>query len=110
MTGVQTCALPIFVISDDDVKFVGVGADATLNPKKVSVNEPAWPDLVQRWQDELGVLIEEHRAGVADVAPLKGAATCRHCSFAGFCREPWSLSGAQDAGVDDGSTSVGLQS
>ena len=85
-------------------------SDATLNPKKVSANEPTWPDLTQAWQDELGVLIEEVRVGVADVAPLKGTATCRYCSFAGFCREPWSLSGAQDAGEDDGSTGVGVQS
>ena len=101
-------AIGYVVISDDDVKFVGVGADAALNPKKVSANELAWPDLMQAWQGELGVLIEEHRAGVADVAPLKGKATCRYCSFAGFCREPWSLSGAQDAGDDDGETSVSV--
>ena len=103
-------AIGYIVISDDDVKFVGVGADAALSPKKISTNEPAWADLTQAWQDELGVLIEEHRAGVADVAPLKGAATCRYCSFAGFCREPWSLSGAQDAGEIEGSTSAGAPS
>lgn len=103
-------AIGYIVISDDDVKFVGVGADAALNPKKVSANEPTWPDLTQAWQHELGALIEEHRAGVADVAPLKGTATCRYCSFAGFCREPWSLSGgvAQDAGDDEDSTSSGV--
>ncbi len=103
-------AIGYIVISDDDVKFVGVGADAALNPKRISANEPAWPDLTQAWQDELGVLIEEHRTGVAYVAPLKGTATCRRCSFAGFCREPWSLSGAQGEGDDEGSTSAGVQS
>ena len=103
-------AIGYIVISDDDVKFVGVGRDASLNPKKLSANEPAWSELTRAWQDELGVLIEEHRTGVADVAPLKGAATCRYCSFAGFCREPWSLSGAQDAGVDEGSSDAGVPS
>ncbi len=105
-------AIGYIVISDDDVKFVGVGADAALNPKKISSNEPAWADLTEAWQSELGVLIREHRAGIADVAPLKGVATCRYCSYAGFCREPWSLSGgvAQDSGEDDDSTSVGVQS
>lgn len=99
-------AIGYILISDDDVKLVGVGADAALNPKKVSANEPTWSDLRQAWQGELGVLIEEHRRGVADVAPLKGATTCLYCSFAGFCREPWSLSGAHDIGEDDGSKSA----
>jgi len=103
-------AMGYIVISDDDVKFVGVGADAALNPKKVSANEPAWPDLMQMWQDELALLIDEHRVGVAKVAPLKGTATCQYCSFAGFCREPWSLSGAEDAVEEEGSANAGGQS
>ncbi len=105
-------AIAYLIISDDDVKFVGVGADAALNPKKISANEPTWAGLTEAWQSELTALIDEHRAGVADVAPLKGTATCRHCSFAGFCREPWSLSGggALDVGEDDGSTGTDAQS
>ncbi len=103
-------AIGYIVISDDDVKFVGIGADTALNPKKISPNEPAWPELTQAWQGEIRVLVEEHRTGVADVAPLKGTATCRHCSYAGFCREPWSLAGAQDAGEVDDSTSAGAES
>ncbi len=102
-------ALGYIVISDDDVKFVGVGADASLNPKKISAAEPAWPDLTGAWQGELGVLIEEHQSGIAHVAPLKGTATCRFCSFAGFCREPWSMSGAQDQSDDDDATVAGVQ-
>ncbi len=103
-------AIGYIVISDEDVKFVGVGADAALNPKKASPNDPRWPELTQVWQDQLGVLIEEHRAGVADVAPLKGAATCRYCSFSGFCREPWSLAGGQEASDVEDSTVASTQS
>ncbi len=89
-------AIGYIVISDDAVKFVGVGADESLNPKKISTHEPAWPELTKAWESEISALIDEHRAGVADVAPLEGTATCRFCSFAGFCREPWSLAGVRD--------------
>ncbi|MEO7254960.1 MAG: PD-(D/E)XK nuclease family protein [Casimicrobium sp.] len=102
-------AIGYIVISDDDVKFVGVGADPALNSKRVSANEPAWPVLTQAWQDEISVLVQEHRAGVADVAPLEGTATCRYCSFAGFCREPWSLAGGQDTGEVEDSSSAGAE-
>ena len=93
-------AMGYVVISDDEVKFVGVGADAAMNPKRPNPGEPDWPNLTLAWQDQLGVLVEEHRAGVADVAPLKGTATCRYCAYAGFCREPWSLSGAAENADD----------
>lgn len=100
-------AIGYVVISDDDVKFVGVGADASLNPKRPNPGEPDWYDLTLAWRDQLDALLVEHREGVADVAPLKGVATCRYCSYAGFCRESWSLSGARDSSDDDGDSDAG---
>ena len=94
-------AIGYIVISDDDVKFVGVGADAALNPRRADPDEPDWYDLTLAWRDQLGTLIDEHRAGVADVAPLKGTATCRYCAYAAFCREPWSLSGTNENAEDE---------
>ena len=100
-------AIGYVVISDDEVKFVGVGADASLNPKRPNPGEPDWYDLTLGWRDQLNTLLVEHREGVADVAPLKGVATCRHCSYAGFCRESWSLSGAPDSSDDEGDSDIG---
>ena len=94
-------ALGYVVISDDDVKFVGVGADPAFNAPRSSPSEADWPALMLAWQDQLAALVEEHRAGVAAVAPLKGALTCRYCAYAGFCREPWSLSGMGERADDD---------
>ena len=102
-------ALGYVVISDDDVKFVGVGADVAMNPRRPNPGESDWQALSLAWRDQLGALVEEYRAGVAEVAPLKGMATCRYCSYAGFCREPWSLSGTGENADDDGVSDVGTQ-
>ena len=87
-------AIGYIVISDDDVKFVGLGADPAFAAKKSTRDEPDWFDLTTAWKEQLGQLVTEIQTGVAEVAPLKGRATCRHCAYAGFCREPWSLSGS----------------
>ena len=55
------------LISDDEVKFVGVGADVSMTPKRPNPGEPDWYDLTLEWRDQLEVLIEEHRAGVIRV-------------------------------------------
>ena len=96
-------ALGYIVISDDDVKFVGVGADPAFAAKRPGKNEPEWYDLTQQWKAQLSELVTEVQAGVAEVAPLKGRATCRHCAVASFCREPWSLAGSGVAETDDDS-------
>ncbi len=94
-------AIGYIIISDDDVKFIGLGADASLATKKLGKDEPDWYELTTQWKDQLGQLVGEIETGVADVAPLKGRATCRYCGFASFCREPWSLSGSGAAEPDD---------
>jgi ATP-dependent helicase/nuclease subunit B len=86
-------AIGYLIISDDDVKFVGVGADPAFVLKKNEKSEPDWFELTMQWKDQLTHLVGEIQAGEADVAPLKGRATCRFCKVASFCREPWSLSG-----------------
>ena len=104
-------AIGYIVISDDDVKFVGLGADPALATKKSTKDEPDWFDLTTTWKEQLGQLVTEIQTGVAEVAPLKGRATCRHCGYAGFCREPWSLSGSgvaisdADSGEEEGRAS-----
>ncbi len=101
-------AIGYIIISDDDVKFVGLGADASLEAKKPGKDEPEWFDLTMQWKDQLTQLTGEIQSGVAELAPLKGRATCRYCGFASFCREPWSLSGSGAAEPDDlGSTEAG---
>lgn len=93
-------AIGYIIISDDDVKFVGLGADASLNTKRVGKDEPDWFELTLQWREQLAALVDEIQTGVAAVAPLKGRATCRYCGMASFCREPWSLSGSGVADVD----------
>ncbi len=101
-------AIGYIIISDDDVKFVGLGADASLaTNKKSGKDEPDWFELTTQWKDQLALLVDEIASGVADVAPLKGRATCRYCGFASFCREPWSLSGSGAAEADDGISADG---
>ena len=100
-------ALGYIIISDDDVKFFGLGADPVFAAKKTAKDEPEWFDLTMQWKDQLTHLVNEVQTGVAEVAPLKGRATCRYCGVAAFCREPWSLSGSgvvepDDAGADEG--------
>jgi ATP-dependent helicase/DNAse subunit B len=94
-------AIGYIIISDDEVKFIGLGADASLAAKKPGRDEPEWFDLTMQWKDQLSQLAGEIKSGVAEVAPLKGRATCRYCGFASFCREPWSLSGSGAAEPDD---------
>ena len=94
-------AIGYIIISDDDVKFVGLGADASLATKKPGKDEPDWYELTTQWNDQLSQLVSEIATGVANVAPLKGRATCRYCGFAPFCREPWSLSGSGATVADD---------
>lgn len=100
-------ALGYIIISDDDVKFVGLGADPALAAKKPAKDEPEWFDLTMQWKDQLTHLVHEVQTGVAELAPLKGRATCRYCGFAAFCREPWSLSGSGAAEPDDASAAEG---
>ena len=94
-------ALGYIVISDDDVKFIGLGADVSLVTKKPGKDEPEWFDLTMQWKDQIAALVDEIQHGVADVAPLKGRTTCRNCRVASFCREPWSLSGSDAAEPED---------
>ena len=94
-------AIGYIIISDDDVKFVGLGADASLATKKPGKDEPDWYELTTQWKDQLAQLVGEIGTGVANVAPLKGRATCRYCGSASFCREPWSLSGSIATEADD---------
>ena len=86
-------AIGYLIISDDAVKFIGLGADEALATKKAARDEPDWYELTTQWKDQLAQLVGEIDTGVAEVAPLKGRATCGHCGFASFCREPWSLAG-----------------
>ncbi|MEQ1594067.1 MAG: PD-(D/E)XK nuclease family protein [Casimicrobium sp.] len=94
-------ALGYIMVTDDDVKYVGVGEDAALYKASVAKNDPPWETLLDGWYAQLGVLVDEAQSGVADVAPLKGQSTCRNCDVAAFCREPWSLAG-EDGGEGDG--------
>ena len=100
-------ALGYIIISDDDVKFVGLGADPAFSTKKTAKDEPEWFDLTMQWKDQLTHLVNEVHAGVADVAPLKGRATCRNCRLNAFCREPWSLSGSGAVESDDSIAEAG---
>ena len=94
-------ALGYIMVTDDDVKYVGVGEDAALYKASVAKNDPPWETLLDGWYAQLGALVDEAQSGVADVAPLKGQTTCRNCDVAAFCREPWSLAG-EDIGEGDG--------
>lgn len=100
-------ALGYIIISDDDVKFVGLGADPAFSTKKAAKDEPEWFDLTMQWKDQLTKLVNEVQAGVADVAPLKGRATCRNCRLNAFCREPWSLTGSGAVESDDSIAEAG---
>ena len=100
-------ALGYIIISDDDVKFVGLGADPAFATKKATKDEPEWFDLTMQWQHQLTHLVNEIQTGVAEVAPLKGRATCRHCGMAAFCRERWSLSGSGAIESDDATAEEG---
>ncbi len=100
-------AVGYIIISDDDVKFVGLGADPSLAGKKAAKDEPEWFDLTTQWKAQLTQLVNEIETGIAEVAPLKGRATCRYCGFAAFCREPWSLSGSGAIEPDDASAEEG---
>ena len=87
-----------------------LGADPAFATKKTAKDEPEWFDLTMQWKDQLTQLVNEIRTGVAEVAPLKGRATCRNCGVAAFCREPWSLSGLGGSGAvepDDASVEAG---
>ena len=100
-------ALGYIIISDDDVKFVGLGADPAFATKKPTKDEPEWFELTMQWKDQLSHLVGEIQTGVAELAPLKGLATCRYCHVAAFCREPWSLAGSganepDDVGAEEG--------
>jgi PD-(D/E)XK nuclease superfamily len=95
-------ALGYIMVTDDDVKYVGVGEDTALYKASVAKNDPSWEALLDGWYAQLGVLVDEAQSGVADVAPLKGQSTCRHCDVAAFCREPWSLAGEGDGEEVDG--------
>jgi probable DNA repair protein len=89
-------ALGYIVVGDDsDPKFVGVGEDPAIASAKAAKNDPTWDDLSSAWRGQLSSLVRELQQGIADVAPLKGRTTCRHCAFAAFCREPWSLASEQ---------------
>jgi ATP-dependent helicase/nuclease subunit B len=92
-------AIGYIVITDDDVKYVGIGADdvRATKAKKENSDDPDWFDLTAEWRNQLVHLITEIQTGVAELAPLKGASTCRNCGYASFCREPWSLAGGADA-------------
>ncbi len=103
-------ALGYIIISDDEVKFVGLGAEPAFATKKSAKDEPEWFDLTMQWKDQLIQLVNEVHSGVADVAPLKGRATCRHCHLAAFCREPWSLAGSVAIESDDGTAVEGAHS
>ncbi|HPV23255.1 MAG TPA: PD-(D/E)XK nuclease family protein, partial [Casimicrobium sp.] len=100
-------ALGYIMVTDDDVKYVGVGEDAALYKASVAKNDPPWETLLDGWYAQLGALVDEAQSGVADVAPLKGQTTCRNCDVAAFCREPWSLAG-EDIGEGDGDAIDGV--
>jgi len=93
-------AIAYIVVSDDECKFVAIGEDESNAGSRVAKNDPPWDDLVTSWRAQIGALIDERWHGVAEVAPLKGRATCRHCGFGPFCREPWSLAGDDEAATD----------
>ncbi len=102
-------ALGYIVVGDDEEpRFVGVGEDPTISSTKTAKKDPAWDLLVTTWREQLGQLVSEIQAGVAELAPLKGRSTCRYCTFGAFCREPWSLASEQ-GDAPDGEIATGEQ-
>lgn len=85
-----------FVVSDDRVDCIGVGDDDSVVGARQAPELQTWDGAVALWQPAIAALVEEWQAGVADVAPLKGRATCQHCEYGAFCRERWSLAGAEE--------------
>lgn len=85
-----------FVVSDDRVDCIGVGDDDSVVGARQAPELQTWDGAVALWHPAIAALVEEWQAGVADVAPLKGRATCQHCEYGAFCRERWSLAGAEE--------------
>ncbi|MBL8310076.1 MAG: PD-(D/E)XK nuclease family protein [Burkholderiales bacterium] len=89
-------AVAWFVVNDDRVSCVGAGDDHALNGGRQAPQLQSWDSAVALWEPAVASLVAEWHAGIADIAPLKGRATCQRCEFGAFCRERWSLSGTEE--------------
>ncbi len=79
-----------------DVKYVGVGRDASifdgLEPaEKFRLTEDkqngfAWPEITAHWRAWLERLAGDFAAGRTEVDPKLATDTCRHCHLAALCR------------------------
>ncbi len=89
--------LPMYALADDQVHAVlyarvGDPAKPRLDgwrSDKLTLGKPpkeGWERLRNRWRQQIAALIEEHRSGVAEVAPYKPEQTCRHCHLPSLCR------------------------
>jgi ATP-dependent helicase/nuclease subunit B len=70
----------------DEMKWVGVQAEAGILPKSVANKVVALPALVQEWKSTLGRLAEEFAGGHAGVKPKSYAVNCVRCGQRLLCR------------------------
>lgn len=98
--------LPCYALADESGA-VGAIAYARLDreaPRWVPGPTPEeWEFALDAWHEDLERLAEELAAGLAVVAPKRGAATCRHCDYPLLCRvnEVALAAEADEDGADD---------
>ncbi|HLF66394.1 MAG TPA: PD-(D/E)XK nuclease family protein, partial [Gammaproteobacteria bacterium] len=95
--------LPLYALSIPDVqgvafaqvkanamKWIGISADKDAMPQLKAVDELTntmqWSELLHHWQGSLTALADEFYRGAAEVLPLAGDHTCRHCHLELLCR------------------------
>ncbi|MBF0427077.1 MAG: PD-(D/E)XK nuclease family protein, partial [Magnetococcales bacterium] len=91
LQGESVAALAFARLRPDKPGFVGLGVEKDLLPIQHTLemtlrkhNIAAWPELLDRWRDDLTGLAKEFLTGVASVSPLPGA--CDTCQLSPLCR------------------------
>lgn len=72
-----------------EVRFVALAEATDLLPGARTdwdAEHASWSALVEAWNTELTSLAQEFAAGEAEVAPKRGARTCRNCGLSALCR------------------------
>jgi len=77
-------------VRDEEVKLIGLATEELQCSVKSKVDvrslwEAPWQTLRERWREQLEELAQEHRQGLAAVAP-DSRNVCRNCHLGAFCR------------------------
>lgn len=82
----------VMVINLTDRSFIGlseneIGIEGVKPIEELShCPFPDFNSLLTHWSTQLHILVEEFQNGVANVTPIQGEQTCRHCQLGALCR------------------------